>query len=122
MPRSTPAVGLAALLFCACGAPATSSTAETTPAHASVDANTEWSAPLLRRLDHDLRAHVRRGTESRLAIKVYFRASPSEDDLAALLLSRVGSQVVGNVRLATLHRIATREDVDHIESLTDVGY
>jgi len=65
---------------------------------------------------------VRRGTTDRLAIKVYFRDAPSEDELSSLLLSRVGRQVIGQVRLATLHRIAARSDVDRIESIHDAGY
>ncbi len=118
--------GLAALLLaCGASAPSPSTTANaadgTEPGAAQSDAG-PWSASLLRRLDPDLRSHVRRGTTQRLAIKVYFRESPSDDELSALLLSRVGRQVVGNVRLATLQRIAARDDVDRIESINDAGY
>ncbi len=70
-----------------------------------------------------MRAEVQRGGDARrVAIKVFFRDLPSDAELSELLLSRVGSQVVGNVQLAVLHQIAVRDDVDRIESLTDVGY
>ena len=119
--RSTLLAGFTVVLI-ACGASAPPPSAT---AHAATDSSVEaqpWSRSLLRRLDNDLRDHVRRGTTERLAIKVFFRDAPSEDELSELLLSRVGRQVIGNVRLATLQRIAARTDVDHIESMNDAGY
>lgn len=113
------ALALVCLFGTACGAGAgpvarTSSSAD--------EASTSWTAALLRKLDPPLRARVRGGDRDRLAVKVFFRDRPAEDDLADLLLSRVGNQVVGNVGTDTLQRIAAREDVDRIESLRDVGY
>lgn len=121
MTRFSPALALAVLLGVACGAPSTSSPSTTTAA-SRADEDGEWTAAMLRLLDPALRAEVRRGSTERLAIKVYFTQSPSDAELSALLLSRVGSQVVGTVQLATLHEIAARDDVDRIEALTDVGY
>ncbi|MCA9610103.1 MAG: hypothetical protein KC619_31115 [Myxococcales bacterium] len=119
MTRSILPLALVAGLAVGCGASAPS---PSTPATAQ-SAHAGWTESALRRLDPALRAEVRRGGEARrIAIKVYFRASPSDAELSELLLSRVGNQVVGNVQLATLQEIATRDDVDHIESLTDVGY
>ncbi len=122
MTRLSPALALALLLGVACGAPATSSPSTTAAPASHADEDGEWTAAMLRLLDPALRAEVRRGSADRLAIKVYFLESPSDAELSALLLSRVGNQVVGSVQLATLHEIAARDDVDRIEALTDVGY
>jgi len=102
-----------------CGASATTASDDTTAAEAT---SGDWSERGLRRLDPSLRAAVRRGTSDRVAIKVFFREDPSDAELSELLLSRVGSQVVGHVQLATLRRIAHRDDVDRIEALRDTGY
>ena len=122
-PRTLYLLAAAALLIACGAAPHSTTTADTgRDQGAEADAPRPWSASLLRRLDSDLRSHVREGTTERLAIKVYFHDAPSDDELSTLLLSRVGRQVVGHVRLATLQRIAARDDVDHIESMTDAGY
>lgn len=118
MTRTIPSLVLIAALS-GCGASAPSASQDTTSAAASSD---DWSESGLRRLDPSLRDAVRRGTSDRVAIKVFFRDAPSDDELESLLLSRVGNQVVGHVQLATLHQIAHRDDVDRIEALRDVGY
>jgi hypothetical protein len=106
----------AALLAGGCTTQATAhtETAESAPP--------QWTRATLRRLDPVLRDQVREGERGRIAIKVFFLDDPGDDELAALLLSRVGHQAIGRVALATLLRIASRDDVDHIEALTDVGY
>jgi len=110
---------LTALLLGGCTTHATTH-AET--ANAAVSDSAEWTDRMLRKLDSDLRLHVRRGDTARVAIKVYFRGNPSDEELATLLLSRVGSQVIGHVEPATLQSIASRNDVEHIEALRDTGY
>lgn len=124
MTRSIHATLLALPLLVACGASAPATPATATAAQAaSADADDgAWTDTHLRRLDPTLRAQVQRGTTARLAIKVYFSDTPDDDELSELLLSRVGRQIVGQVQLATLHRIADRDDVDRIEALNDVGY
>lgn len=108
---------LAALLLGACSTQAT-----THSESASAADSFEWTTSMLRKLDPDLRHQVSDGDSQRIAIKVFFHDDPSDEELSGLLLSRVGNQVIGRVELATLHSIASRADVDHIESLTDVGY
>ncbi|MCB9598237.1 MAG: hypothetical protein H6719_36325 [Sandaracinaceae bacterium] len=121
MTRSILAAVLALPLLAACGAsaPANPETAASVQTRSDDGA---WTDAHLRRLDPTLRAQVERGTTARLAIKVYFSDTPSDDELSELLLSRVGRQIVGQVQLAMLHRIADRDDVEHIEALNDVGY
>lgn len=120
MTRTIPSLVLiAALVGCGASATSTPTSQDTTSAEASPD---DWSESGMRRLDPSLRDAVRRGTDDRVAIKVFFRDDPSDDELEALLLSRVGNQVIGQVQLTTLHRIAHRDDVDRIETLQDVGY
>lgn len=94
----------------------------TSGASASAEVEADWSSASLRRLDPALRATVRRGDETRVAIKVFFRTNPNEDTLSELLLARAGTQVVGHVEMDTLRTIASRPDVDRIESLNDTGY
>ena len=111
---------VAALALGACGG------AQANPADeraaAEERAEVEWTAALLRKLDTALRDHVREGDDERMAVKVHFRAIPDEEVLAELMLSRVGTQVVGQVRPDVLRQIAAREDVDRIERLADTGY
>ena len=107
-----------ALLLAACGAPSATSGA----AAASIAPPT-WTDDHLDRLDPDLAATVRRGTDERLAVKVFFhRRPPGDDVLSSLLLTRLGLVAVGQVQVATLHRIASRDDVRRIEALRDTGY
>lgn len=119
--RHRPWLGLlAALALGACGG-ATANEHPDRPA-AEASAGAQWTAALLRKLDTALRDHVRDGASERLAVKVHFRRIPDEEELANLLLSRVGDQVVGRVQEDVLWQIAARDDVDRIEQLTDVGY
>ena len=112
-------IGFALVLSCCGGA---SRSADTSTQVASDQEPSRWSRSHLRRLDRELRREVISGTLERLAIKVYFRGTPSDDELATLLLSRVGRQIVGNVPRAALHRIAAHAEIDRIETLHDVGY
>lgn len=98
--------------------------ASTPPAeHAEADTgDLEWSRALLRKLAPALREAVRSGDDQRLAVMVFFQHRVRDDELSALLLSRVGDHYVGNVQPEVLHRIASREDVDRIEPVRDLGY
>ncbi|GAB5540313.1 MAG: hypothetical protein RLO52_32320 [Sandaracinaceae bacterium] len=82
----------------------------------------EWTSALLRKLAPDLRARVRGDDMSAVAVQVTFRRIPDEDELADLMLNRVGGQVIGRVQVATLRTIAARADVERVEPLRDVGY
>lgn len=115
---------LAVLALGACGG-ATANEATDRPAAEATSQDTDapqWTAALLRKLDGALREHVRGHDAERLAVKVHFRRIPDEEELASLLLSRVGDQVVGRVETDLLRQIAARDDVDRIEHLSDVGY
>jgi hypothetical protein len=92
------------------------------PSAARDEAPRRWTAALLRKLDAALRAKVRDGVDDRMAVKVHFQRIPEDEELANLLLSRVGGQVVGQVEPSVLRAIAARDDVDRIEHLSDVGY
>ncbi len=81
-----------------------------------------WTSAQLRKLDPELRSRVEEGEQGRIAVKVYFHELPSESELSSLLLNRMGTQAIGAVEPDTLHRIASRADVEHIEELEDVGY
>lgn len=106
------------LIGCLIGGCSTQATSHTETASDSA----EWTSSMLRKLDPDLRVHIRGGDIDRIAIKVFFFDDPGDDELSGLLLSRVGNQVVGRVELATLMSIASRDDVDRIEGLSDTGY
>lgn len=115
--------GALALICCsiaACGASGT--TADTADDAAEAQAELEWTRALLRKLDPTLRERVRSGDGSRLAVKVFFRERVGDEELMALLLSRVGDHYVGNVPPETLHRIASRDDVERIVPVRDIGY
>lgn len=108
---------LAALLALAgCGG-ATASAGNT-----QARAETQWTSAQLRKLDPELRSRVREGDHGRIPVKVYFHELPSESELSSLLLNRMGTQAIGAVEPDTLHRIASRADVEHIEEIQDVGY
>lgn len=114
-----------ALALSACGA-STSSTSASGASTSSTrdtrdDTSAEWTEAQLRKLDRALRDQLRDGAFERLAIKVHFREIPEEEELAGLLLSRVGGQVVGQVPEDELRRIAARSDVLRIER-ADAGY
>jgi hypothetical protein len=111
------APALAALLAIA-GCGGATSSAGTTQARAE----TEWTSAQLRKLDPELRPRVREGDRGRIPVKVYFHELPSESELSSLLLNRMGTQAIGAVEPDTLHRIASRADVEHIEEIQDVGY
>jgi len=108
---------MAALVASACSTPSITHT-ETTASAPTL----RWTQATLRRLDPALRDQVRAGELGRIAIKVFFLEDPGDDELSSLLLARVGRQAIGRVELDTLLRIASRQDVDHIEALSDVGY
>ena len=110
---------VAALALPACGA----STPRADSVTADAPADLEWSRALLRKLAPSLREAVRSGDEDqRLAVMVFFQNRVRDDELSALLLSRVGDHYVGNVQPDVLHRIASRDDVDRIEPVRDLGY
>lgn len=110
---------VAALALPACGA----STPRAEHASAEQPADLEWSRALLRKLAPSLREAVRSGEDDRrLAVMVFFQGRVRDAELSELLLSRVGDHYVGNVQPEVLHRIASRDDVDRIEPVHDLGY
>ncbi|MBX3274736.1 MAG: hypothetical protein KF729_31000 [Sandaracinaceae bacterium] len=118
MTRSLSLASLSLALCLACGAPSAPIVLVSTESPAPT-----WTDDHLDRLDPDLAVTVRRGTDERLAVKVFFhRRPPGDDVLSSLLLTRLGLVAVGQVQIATLHRIASRDDVRRIEALRDTGY
>jgi hypothetical protein len=81
-----------------------------------------WTARLIRKLDRDLRERVRSASAGRVAVKVFFTDVPDDTVLSELLLNRVGNQAVGEIPADQLRRIAARDDVTRIETLSGVGY
>ncbi len=112
------APALMALMALGCGGSARS--APRTPQAEARGA--DWTPAQLSKLDPDLRMRVREGEGARIPIKVFFNEMPTDDELSALLLNRMGHQAIGSVEPETLHRIAERGDVERIEGIRDVGY
>lgn len=113
--RGSLALTLMALAV-ACGGPSvTSNVAPEEPTPPT------WTEAQLEKLEPALRSRVRRGENQRVAVRVFFFELPTDDELADLLLNRMGNQAIGEVAPETLQRIAARGDVERIERLR-VGY
>ena len=103
---------LSGFLLMACGAGA----AETAPDErvALSDRDLAKVAPELReRLDAD-------GVEA-IPVKVFFHGRPSDALLSELLLTRVGSTVIGQLSAGDVRRVVARPDVARVE-LLEAGY
>lgn len=115
-------LGLAAIavVLAACGASSSAPRADDTVAPGEQSA--ELSDAQLRKLDPRLVERLQRDGGGSLPVKVRFVRTPSDDDLANLLLTRVGGLVVGNVTPTKLKQLAAREDVEEISYFSGAGY
>lgn len=106
-----------AALALGCGGPSLSSNVAERGSSESM-----WTAAQLDKLEPALRTRVRRGEDERVAVRVFFLELPTDAELSAMLLNRMGEHAIGQVEPETLHRIAARGDVERIEAIRDVGY
>lgn len=115
-------LGLAAAIaaIAACGASSGAPRSDDPVVHG--EQNAELTDAQLRKLDPRLLERLQRDGDDSLPVKVRFARTPSDADLADLLLTRVGGLVVGNVTPTKLKQLAAREDVEEISYFSGAGY
>ena len=108
-------IGATLLALAACGGGATQIRGD------GADEATALTDDELRKLDGELRARLEEPGDGAIPVKVFFAGRPSDEVLSDLLLTRVGSMVIGQVTKGTLVRIARRSDVSRVTAL-EAGY